>query len=182
MPVNFLDIFATQGIYLVPRAGTPVFEKIHDEDFAAHLSQKLRALVTEQICRRTIYGEAADESPMGHTPPELKQRRKAELKALEEREGASDGSDNSNDNNSDEATGRVAPGQDVAISSPLQPHWLPTPPLSADGHVLAENRVKRRRVPREDEAGDEEKERSTKELVTAFLYHQENTSCGNAFG
>ncbi|KAL8976446.1 MAG: hypothetical protein Q9177_006855, partial [Variospora cf. flavescens] len=46
---NRIDIVAIQGEYLVPRAGTPVFEKARDDQFAAVLARKLKALTIVQI-------------------------------------------------------------------------------------------------------------------------------------
>jgi hypothetical protein len=84
---DWLDIVATQGAYLVPRAGTPVSQEAYDDQFAAVLNQHLDAVIIEQKYRREMYHGVADEWPMGHTPPEVKEKRKAELKAQEELEG-----------------------------------------------------------------------------------------------
>lgn len=96
---DFLDIVATQGAYLVPREGTPVPREANDVQFATALNQRLERVVTEQIWRCRIYHDAADEWPIGHTPPEVKEERIAKLKAYAESEGAtSDGSDNDDKN------------------------------------------------------------------------------------
>ncbi|KAH8902597.1 hypothetical protein BR93DRAFT_972653 [Coniochaeta sp. PMI_546] len=76
--IDFLDIVTTQGAYLVPRADTPVFQEPHDGRFAAALEQNLDSVFTQQICRRVKYRDAADEWPIGPTPPEVKEKRKAE--------------------------------------------------------------------------------------------------------
>ncbi|KAL9025673.1 MAG: hypothetical protein Q9196_005543, partial [Gyalolechia fulgens] len=90
LEINRLDIVATQGEYLLPRAPTPVFEKPYDEEFATKLAQALSSLVdVVQRVRRVIYHEAADEWPIGYTPPEVKERRRAELRALEALQGSS---------------------------------------------------------------------------------------------
>jgi hypothetical protein len=170
---DWLDIVATQGAYLVPRAGTPVTQEAYDDQFAAALEQHLDAVITEQICRTAMYHGAADEWPMGHTPPEVKEKRKAELKAQEELEGVTsdDGSDNDDDDKDKDKGGndidaRVGPGRSVAAPDrprrPRQADWLPTPPLSAES-PLATHRGKRRRISEEDE---EEKEHPAKKHVS----------------
>ena len=91
-----------------------------------------------------MYRQAADEWPIGHTPPEVKEQYKAEMKALEEQEEiTSDDSANSDQN------GRVAPGKGVlASNSPRrssQIHGLPTPPISADSPlIITANKCRRR--------------------------------------
>jgi hypothetical protein len=103
---------------------------------------------------------------MGHTPPEVKEKRKAKLKAQEELEGAtSDGSDDDDDKDKggNDIGARVGPGKPVAAPDrprrprrPRQADWLPTPPLSAESPPY---RRKRRRISREDK---EEEERPAK--------------------
>ena len=156
-----LDIVATQGAYLVPRAGTPVSQEAYDDRFATALKQHLDAVITEQICRSVMYHGAADEWPMGHTPPEIKEKRNAEVKAQEEREGAT--SDDSTDNDDDDKdksgniNARVGPENPVASDRPQRPRrprqsdWLPTPPLSAESPLATPHRRKRRRISEEDE-------------------------------
>ncbi|KAF2872951.1 hypothetical protein BDV95DRAFT_627773 [Massariosphaeria phaeospora] len=73
-----LDIVTTQDAYLVPRAGTPVSQKAYDDQFAAALKMHLDAVITEHTCRLVMYHGAADEWPIGRTPPEVKDKRKAE--------------------------------------------------------------------------------------------------------
>ncbi|KAF2812791.1 uncharacterized protein BDZ99DRAFT_517107 [Mytilinidion resinicola] len=173
--IDCLDIVATQGAYLVPRAGTPVSQEAYDGQFATALKQHLDAVITEQICRSVMYHGAADEWPMGHTPPEYKEKRKAELKAHEELEGATsdDGSDNDDDDKDkggNDIDARVGPGKPVAAPDrpqrprrPRQADWLPTPPLSAESPLATPYRRKRRRMSEEDE---EEKERPAKKHVS----------------
>ncbi|KAI1312872.1 hypothetical protein F5Y03DRAFT_202655 [Xylaria venustula] len=85
MSIRCLDIVATQGACLAPRGHTPIYTKRDDETFAAQLSLKLRALLIAQACRQIKYGaEAAEEWPIGRTPPEMVEKRKAELDKLEE--------------------------------------------------------------------------------------------------
>ncbi|KAI4265901.1 MAG: hypothetical protein L6R35_007016 [Caloplaca aegaea] len=175
---NRLDIVATQGEYLVPRAGTPVFEKAYDDEFAAVLARKLKALTIVQLARRVMYRQAADEWPIGHTPPEVKERRRAELKALEELEGATsdEGSDGDEDNDAttDGMTGldkgQAASGR-ASRREPRGPCWLPTPPPSAHSPVPTPHGRKRRRVSTRHE--EEERPRQTYDTSIAKLDSQE---------
>lgn len=162
---NCLDIVATQGAYLVPRAGTPVFEKTYDAKFAAALEQQIRALIVEQTCRSVMYRGAADEWPIGHTPPEMKEKRNAELKAQEEIEGATseDSSDNDNDDNNDISV-RVEASSGKTVVAPGQADWLPTPPLSSQSPLATPHRRKRRRI---SEEGHEEMACPTKMRVSS---------------
>ncbi|KAI1420107.1 hypothetical protein F5Y12DRAFT_774602 [Xylaria sp. FL1777] len=171
LPIDFLDIVATQGIYLVPRAGTPVLcPEAYDGQFAATLERHLNALLTVQTYRRAMYHGVADEWPIGRTPPEVKEERKAELKALDELEGVTsddDGGDNDDgDKNKDkDAKGKGKGGNggiDVARVGPgkpvTAPDWLPTPPPSAESPPLATpHKRKRRRISGEDDDDDDEK-------------------------
>ena len=103
-----LDIVATQGAYLIPRAGTPVSQEAYNDQFAAALKQHLNTVITEQICRSVMYHSAANKWPMGHTPPEVKEKRKAKLKAQEELKGAtSNDSSNNNDDNKDKGGNNI---------------------------------------------------------------------------
>jgi hypothetical protein len=132
-----LDIVATQGAYLVPRPHTPVFEKSYDESFATALDRAFNALNVEQLLRHTMYREAADEWPIGHTPPEVKERRLAELRAMDDMEWATSDEDSGGDEGDDVtpyAKTRVekAPpaGERAWRTGPQEAHGLPTPPLS----------------------------------------------------
>ncbi|KAI0453498.1 hypothetical protein F5B21DRAFT_279136 [Xylaria acuta] len=158
---NCLDIVATQGEYLVPRMRTPVFEKAYDEEFAAALTRGLNALAVVQSARRNMYHEAADEWPIGHTPPEVKERRRAELRALEELER-----DLSDENSDSDEVGsekrRAAPGR-ASRTHPQEVRWLPTPPPSTHSLIPAPHGRKRRRV----STGNEEEERPRKTHVTS---------------
>jgi hypothetical protein len=102
-----------------------------------------------------MYHGAADEWPMGHTPPELKDKRKAELKVLEELEGAtsddnSDNEDENKDKGGNDSNARVGPGKSAAAAVPNRP-WLPSPPLSAESPLATLHRRKRRRTCEENE-------------------------------
>ncbi|KAI1272139.1 hypothetical protein F5Y07DRAFT_309686 [Xylaria sp. FL0933] len=85
-----LDIVATQGKHLIPRRGTPVLLRGSEKDFVTTLTRKLESLVISLEDRRKRYHEIADDSPMGHTPPEVKERYAAELEAMDEWWGLSD--------------------------------------------------------------------------------------------
>ena len=75
-------------------------------------------VITKQIYRSVIYYSAANKQPIGHTLPEVKEKRKAKLKAQEELKGAT--SNNSNNNNSINA--RVSLGKLVAaLDRPQRP-------------------------------------------------------------
>ncbi|KAF2969142.1 hypothetical protein GQX73_g4381 [Xylaria multiplex] len=152
-----LDIVATQGAYLVPRAGTPVWPEDNDGEFAVLLECHLKAVLIEQGCRRAMYHEAADEFAMGHTPPEVKEKRKAELKAMEEFEDltSDDGSDNDDDGKGGNYIDVMVPPRKPVAA----PDWFPTPPLSAERPLVTPHNRKRRRISREDK---EEKERPAK--------------------
>lgn len=120
-----------------------------------------------QKARRIMYHEAADEWPIGRTPPELREKRKAEVEAIEALWDVSDSSDS--DHERDDANERVGTEKGVARSRRLpQPYWLPTPPLATDGPLLPPPRKKRRRVSGEDEEDDEEKKRPAKRLSTSI--------------
>ncbi|KAM7183110.1 hypothetical protein V8F20_012740 [Naviculisporaceae sp. PSN 640] len=160
--VDCLDIVATQGVYLVPRADPPVFQEAYNAQFAATLKQQLDAVITEQICRHVMYHGAADEWPMGHTPPEMKEKRKVELKALEELEGATsgDGSDNDGDGDGKDKTGNNIDAI-VGVENPAasdrarrarrlrQANWLQTLPLFAESPLATLCGRKRRRISKE---------------------------------
>ncbi|KAI0431759.1 hypothetical protein F5Y09DRAFT_354583 [Xylaria sp. FL1042] len=87
---NLLDVVSTQGKHLLPRLDTPVWEKPFDKEFASTLADKLDGLVIVQRCRQNQYDEAADEWPIGHTPPEMKERHEAKLRKMDEWFGLSD--------------------------------------------------------------------------------------------
>ncbi|KAF2245140.1 hypothetical protein BU26DRAFT_522255 [Trematosphaeria pertusa] len=119
--------------------------------------------------QKAMYRQAADEWPIGRTPPEVKEKRNAELKALQELEGATsdDGSDSDNNRDGNGIDAGVGPGKTVAAPDrprrrPRQADWLPTPPLSAESPLATPHRRKQRRISEED---DKEKERPTKTHV-----------------
>lgn len=82
-----LDVEATLGGCLVPRPNTPIWEELYHENFAARLNRAFERYDFRQSIRRRMYHEAADEWPMGHTPPEVLKRRRAELKARKKNVG-----------------------------------------------------------------------------------------------
>ncbi|OTB02491.1 hypothetical protein M426DRAFT_322585 [Hypoxylon sp. CI-4A] len=121
---NRLDVVATQGAYLVPRVGTPVFEKAYDVGFSVELTRQLNALLVRETCRNVMYHGAADEWPIGRTPPELKEKRQAELKALEELEYITSGNEV-----------EITDEDSEAVSRSLE-NRLPTPPQSTDSPTI----------------------------------------------
>ncbi|KAK2731287.1 hypothetical protein FQN57_003533 [Myotisia sp. PD_48] len=144
------DVVATQGSYLFPRKGTPVWEKAYDEQFAAQLQLRLYGLYYRQTCRRAIYHNAADEWPIGRTPPEIKEKRNAELEALDALWDIT--SEDSNVDNDDNKSG-TSVDTTVNLEKPVAEvvaDCLPTPPLSAEIPLVTPHRRKRRRVSMED--------------------------------
>ena len=157
---NCLDIVATQGAYLVPRAGTPVFEKPYDAEFAAALEQQIGGLIVEQICRSTMYRGAADEWPIGHTPPEVREKRKAELKAQEDLQDATSDDGSVNDNDDNGISAGVGPGK--AEVAPSQADLLPTPPRSVESPLATLHTKKRRRISKEVDDGETKRPTKTR--------------------
>ncbi|KAG6363894.1 hypothetical protein INS49_008997 [Diaporthe citri] len=91
------DVVATQGQYLVAQPHTPVFPPLRSETeaFATELTASLGALTSRQNRRRLGYGvEAAEEWPIGRTPPKVrraqKERLRAKLRASLEEDSESD--------------------------------------------------------------------------------------------
>lgn len=175
-----MDIVATQGECLVPRWHTPVWEKEYSEEFAVILTRKLDALDIAQLVRRAKYGPAADEWPIGHTPPEMKERRVAELRALEELEDRTSDEDSdeyeSHDTTADNrAAGsketQPAPGPAASRTHPREVGWLPTPPLSEQRSILKLRGRERRRL----SAGNEEAERPRKTRATSTTTGESST-------
>lgn len=127
---NCLDIIATQGACLVSRANTSVFQKTHDENFAVTLTRKLNALDVEQIVRKVIYRQTAEEWPIGHTPPEIKEQYDAEMKARIEQADINLIDDSNSDNDV-----KVGSKKDVLASYSLclssQEHGFSTSFMSA---------------------------------------------------
>ncbi|MCJ1466002.1 hypothetical protein MMC07_004621 [Pseudocyphellaria aurata] len=167
-PANWyeLDIVATQGAYLYPCPRTPVFERDYHETFAAQLDEAFYGHAFKQRLRRAMYHEAAEESPPGHTPPEVKERRAAELKAMDELPSSDQSSDGDEgdgatlDGKAREEKARPATEQ-ASRTQPREAHGLSTPPLSADSPSPTPQGRKRRR--------DEEEEylRKTRVITTA---------------
>lgn len=91
------DVVEMQGQHLVVQPHTPVFPLLSSEThaFAAELAASLSALISCQNRRRLGYGvEAAEEWPIGRTPPKVrraqKERLRAELRASLEEDSESD--------------------------------------------------------------------------------------------
>ncbi|TVY65762.1 hypothetical protein LSUE1_G010048 [Lachnellula suecica] len=84
------DIVNTHSSYPITRPRTPVFHGTYNEDFVSMLENELNHIVTQQIWRQRKYCDAADEWPIGHTPPEIKEKCAAEVKAMTEQWNASD--------------------------------------------------------------------------------------------
>ena len=148
---NCLDIVATQGVHLIPRTNTPVFKNsTHDEEhFAITLSRKLYAIQVEQIVRRVMYRQAADEWPIGHTPPEVKEQYEAEMKAREEqaensssKDDDDDDIDGDNDNDNDKDDRAILKKDVRASNSPclsFQRCELAKSPISANSTLPITN-------------------------------------------
>lgn len=78
------DVVATQGQHLVTQPHTPVFPALRSEihAFATELAASLSALASRQNRRRLGYGvEAAEEWPIGRTPPKVRRAQKERLRA-----------------------------------------------------------------------------------------------------
>jgi hypothetical protein len=63
------DVVGTQGRDLAASPDTPVLHVAHDAYFAAQLDEALHLLTEKTDVRRTLYGDEADDSRIGHTPP-----------------------------------------------------------------------------------------------------------------
>lgn len=154
----------------------PVFQP-YDTEFATRLSWKLCGCVVCQRFRRLKYREAADKWTIGRTPPEIKEKYDAEIKALEEGPSANssdkDGDGDGGDGRAGPKKGITAPGP--SRRSPRVP-WLPTPPQSADDPPHKPRGRKRRRNPEEN---DEEKNRPRKIRVW-FIAAREDFAAKNA--
>ncbi|RKU46302.1 hypothetical protein DL546_007805 [Coniochaeta pulveracea] len=187
--VDWFDVVGTQGAYLVPRAGTPVFQEAYDAEFVVLLKRHLNSLLLGQECRHVIYHGAADEWPMGHTPSELKEKRDAELKAWDEIAGVTS-DDDSDEDKDDEYKEKCRNDIDTGVSlgrstatperpprprSPCQEDLPPTPPLSAGSPLPTPQRAERRRVFKENE---EEKQPAAKKHVS--LAQQVSATAGDA--
>ncbi|KAF2254138.1 hypothetical protein BU26DRAFT_134186 [Trematosphaeria pertusa] len=156
--IDSCDIVTTQGAFLGPCLRTPVFENGYDKDFLDRLHRKLELLVMVQGWRTGKYREAADEWPIGRTPPEIKERRAAEMKAQRE---LWDSDCSTGDEDPNVIYTRVGPGKTVAAPDrpprrptppvPGQADSLPTPALSTESPLNTSHRTKRRRIPEEGE-------------------------------
>ncbi|MCJ1466004.1 hypothetical protein MMC07_004623 [Pseudocyphellaria aurata] len=163
------DIVATQGAYLLSCPRTPVFEKDYHETFAARLDRAFRWHKIKQGLRRSMYREAAEESPGGHTPPEVRERRAAELKAMDELPSSDQSSDEDEgdgatpDGKAREEKARPATEQASRTQPQEEAHGLSTPPLSLSADSLLPTPQGRKR--RRDE--EEEYPRKTRVISTA---------------
>ncbi|TVY68945.1 hypothetical protein LSUE1_G009486 [Lachnellula suecica] len=90
LPYDDSNIVDTHGAYLITRPRTPVFQGTYNEEFVSTLENELNHIITQQIWRRRKYRDAADEWPIGRTPPEIKEKRATEVKAMTEQWNASD--------------------------------------------------------------------------------------------
>ncbi|KAI0965884.1 hypothetical protein F4678DRAFT_451158 [Xylaria arbuscula] len=180
-PIDYPDVVATQGAYLVPCPRTPVFPKAYLDEFATLLEKELNAVLIEKDKRTRMYHGDADDWAMGHTPIEIKENHRARLKAWVELWDMTSDDESDNDdgkhkgsNGVDGVDGTVgrgntvaAPGQRRRPRRPQGPHQaelLPTPPMSAKSHLSIPQRRKRRRESEED---DEGKERPAKKHVSS---------------
>ncbi|KAI0505884.1 hypothetical protein F5B22DRAFT_651299 [Xylaria bambusicola] len=77
------DVVATQGIHLITRPNTPVLEVAYHQRFIAEITRSLSKLKIQGYLRRSKYGSAADEWPARHTPPEIREKYSAKMKAWE---------------------------------------------------------------------------------------------------
>ncbi|KAH3957008.1 hypothetical protein HBI24_210370 [Parastagonospora nodorum] len=68
------DVVETQGRYLETGPPTPVYGLTTDPWHVVDLYHALVLLHNRQEPRRELYGGDADESPLGHTPPETRAR------------------------------------------------------------------------------------------------------------
>ena len=82
---SYSNIVATQGAFLIPPPHTPVpGTNGPDLVWADRLCGYLESLSTEQVLRRSQYGDAADEWPIGRTPPDLIEARQRKIKPLKD--------------------------------------------------------------------------------------------------
>ncbi|KAI1180710.1 hypothetical protein F4777DRAFT_573938 [Nemania sp. FL0916] len=174
IPRQNADIVATQGIYLSPAVDTPVWDDGYDVEFADKLAQKLKILTAEHIVRRLKYRQAADEWPMGYTPPEVKEGLYVETKVPAVAEGDTSHEDGARgeghgalvNGKADAAEGRIA--SDRVLRSHVQKGGsLPTPALSARSPTPMPHGTKRHRANNTDAKGNEDKERPMKVRKTA---------------
>ncbi|CAJ2508608.1 Uu.00g136340.m01.CDS01 [Anthostomella pinea] len=166
--IDLFDIVANQGAYLVPRVHTPVFQKAYNAQFPAELEMHLDALCIVRNCRCASYNDADDEWPIGRTPPEVKGKREAELKAWDEIAGitSDESGDDDKDTGSTDIDARLDSEKAVTAPapSPHQAAWLATPPLSAESSLTTPHRPKQLERSEKD-AGEED--RPTKKHVSS---------------
>ncbi|RMD44306.1 hypothetical protein DV735_g912, partial [Chaetothyriales sp. CBS 134920] len=126
----------TPKILLLPKAPTSFPRQVHQYG--------------DEASMRTLQLYLKHEWRMGHTPPEIKERRKAELKAYDELEGVT-----SEDDSDNEDKDRVKVNPDDKF---------PTPPRSADGALVTPHRRKRRKL----REGTEEEHMPTKKNISTI--------------
>ncbi|MCJ1309561.1 hypothetical protein MMC25_003221 [Agyrium rufum] len=164
------DIVATQSACLLPRRRSPVFREPYDDKFITTLDRSLNSLSWRQELRQHKYHGAADEWPVGRTPPEITEMYEAEMKALDELWDASDNSqdDYVKDRGCTAVDARIGPGKTVTTPERSrkshQAGLIPTPPLSTQSPLTTPHRWKRRRISEED---DEKKERPAKKQISS---------------
>ncbi|KAI1130271.1 hypothetical protein F5Y10DRAFT_126429 [Nemania abortiva] len=177
------DIVATQGAYLFDPPRTPVWGFGHyNADFAAELEFGLKLAIRVQRWRRNQYHEAADEWLPGHTPPEVREKRRAEVEWLcRDWDQTSDSSSNENDDNG-ASNKAVARKKTMAASDRLrkplsQAESFPTPPPSTQIPPTTRTR-KRRRISDNDVADGRERKRpiTRRAGFTAQLPAEGNTA------
>lgn len=178
------DIVATQGAYLITPPRTPIFEKPYHETFLAKLDRAFQLHDFGQRLRRSKYHEAADEWLFGYTPPEVRERYLAEMRAIEDLWDKT--TDESSDGNGDEGDDAIANGkarvektrpatQRASRTLSKEAHGLPTPSLTGHSSSPTKQGRKRRLDGEEEEEEEEEQEekeedaRKTRVISTATL-------------
>lgn len=142
-----------------------------------------------QKVRRLKYCEAADEWPIGRTPPNVKEKYDAEVKALDEALSA-DSSDNDNDGNGHGGHGdhgsRVGPKQGIPALGPRPAAGHPEfpgsrpPPQSADDLPPKPRGRNRRRRRRNPEGRRRRKKIDSERFVCGSSLQREDSAAKNA--
>jgi hypothetical protein len=68
------DIITSHGRCLLPTANTPVIPRGVDQDFCKDLVSRLYRLQDQDLVRQELYGDDAQGSRYGHTPPGVRER------------------------------------------------------------------------------------------------------------
>jgi hypothetical protein len=68
------DIITSHGRCLLPTANTPVIPRGVDQDFYEDLVSRLYRLQDQDLVRQELYGDDAQGSRYGHTPPGVRER------------------------------------------------------------------------------------------------------------